>query len=359
MVTGEELEMTNQPFDKIDRELLNILQKDFPLEERPFFAIANLLNISESEVITRTKKLKGKVIRQISAIFDTKSLGYKSSLVAAKVDPDIIDKAADIINQHPGVTHNYQRNHEFNLWFTIAVPPDSRLGLERTIEILGQLAGVNSIRALPTLRVYKIGVQLDMTGKNIKEKTNRQYYSEENRKYASTSLSEEYITIIKKLQMDLPIVPNPFDNIAAEVGITVGELLEKTISLKEDGLMRRFAAVLYHRRAGFSSNGMGAWKVPEEILDEIGIKMASYRAVSHCYLRPTYEDWPYNIFTMIHGEDKKQVEEIFKIIEKDTGIKNRFILYSTKEYKKTRLQYFDSNIHEWEKQTIDNLNIVL
>ncbi len=358
MVTGEELEMTNQPFDKIDRELLNILQKDFPLEERPFCAIANLLNISENEVITRTKKLKGNVIRQISAIFDTKSLGYSSSLVAAKVDVDLIDEAADIINKHPGVTHNYQRNHEFNLWFTIAVPSDSRLGLERTIEVLGRIAGVNSIRALPTLKVYKIGVQLDMTGKNIKEKMSRQYYNEESRRNTSASLSEDYIEIIKKLQMDLPIVPNPFDSIATEIGISVGDLLEKSISLKEDGVMRRFAAVLYHRRAGFSSNGMGAWNVPEDVLDEIGTKMASYSAVSHCYLRPTYEDWPYNIFTMVHGKDEKQVEEIFKIIENDTGIKDRFILYSTKEYKKTRLQYFDSNIHKWEKHIIDNLNIV-
>lgn len=350
--------MTNQPFEKIDQELLNILQKEFPLVERPFLTIANSLNITEAEVIKRVGKLKGTVIRQISAIFDTKNLGYKSSLVAAKVNPNVIDKVAKVINQHPGVTHNYQRNHEFNLWFTLAVPPDSRLGLEKTVEVLGELAGVKTIRLLPTLKVYKIGVQLDMTGEHISDKMKNQYYSEKSRKKVSIPLSKEDIATIKILQRDILLEPRPFDKLAKGIGISVEDLLNKTKAFKENGIMRRFAAVLYHREAGFNGNGMGAWSVPEGQQEEIGCKMASYQAVSHCYLRPTYPDWPYNIFTMVHAKDDKQVEEIFKIIEKETGIKDKFILYSIKEFKKTRLQYFDSSIHTWEQEIIDSLENV-
>ncbi|MGD9677373.1 MAG: AsnC family transcriptional regulator [Vulcanibacillus sp.] len=347
--------MINATLEKIDQELLNILQREFPLVERPYLTIGNLLKISESEVINRIEKLKGTVIRQISAIFDTKSLGYESSLVAANVNPNLIDKVASIINQHPGVTHNYQRNHEYNLWFTIAVPPDSLLGLEKTVNILGKLAGVNSVRLLPTLKVYKIGVQLDMTGEKTSEKTNTQYYSENSRKKVTYKLDGEDIEIIKLLQKDFLIVPRPFDNLANEVGLSVEELLNKTRIYKENGLMRRLAAVLYHREAGFNGNGMGAWSVQEDQQEEIALKMSSYQAVSHCYLRPTYPDWPYNIFTMVHAKDNQQVEEIIKNIEMETGIKDRFVLYSIKEYKKTRLLYFDSGIDIWERELISSL----
>ncbi|OEF98070.1 AsnC family transcriptional regulator [Vulcanibacillus modesticaldus] len=336
--------------DKINQELLNLIQKDFPLVERPFLEIANRLNISEAEVINRIKELKGNVIRQISAIFDTKSLGYKSSLVAAKVNPESIDKAAEIVNQHPGVSHNYKRNHEFNLWFTIAVPPNSRLGLEKTVEILGKLAGVESIRLLPTLKLFKIGVQLDMTGKDTKRKVESQFYNEKKREESSIQLTDKEIAIIRVLQKDLAIISRPFSDLANEAGVTVQELLDKANAFKQRGIMRRFAAVLSHRKAGFKANGMGVWKVPKEKQEEIGAKMAAYQAVSHCYLRPTYPDWPYNIFTMVHGRSVEEVEDIFRMIEEDTGITERFVLYSTKEYKKTRVQYFTPEVERWEEQ---------
>ena len=151
--------------DAFDAALLDRLQNDLPLVERPWAALAELLEASEERVLERVRALRVEgIIRQVSAIFDTRRLGYQSLLVAAKVPEERQDEAAGVFSSHPGVTHNYLREHDFNIWFTLAVPPNSRIGVDRTIEILGDLAGVEAIRPLPALRFFKIGVDLDVQG---------------------------------------------------------------------------------------------------------------------------------------------------------------------------------------------------
>jgi DNA-binding Lrp family transcriptional regulator len=340
--------------DQLDQELLNILQAGIELVPEPFQVIADKLEITEAEVLERTKKLKGDSIRQLSAIFDTRTLGYKSSLVAAKIPEDRLDQAAQVINQHPGVTHNYKRNHDYNLWFTIAVPPNSKLGLEKSVEILGKLAGVEVIRLMPTLKLFKIGVQLDMTGKEDGTKAKaKPQYTEADRQNAVKEITDFDIAVIRQLQKDLPIVSRPFDGWAEELEVSTEDLLAAGRQMIERKQMRRFSAVLNHRKAGFRFNGMGVWAVPEDKSDEIGYQMAAFKAVSHCYLRPTYPDWPYTIFTMVHGRTKEECEEILQAIEDETGIKERATLYSTKEYKKTRVSYFTPEMEVWEGKVLE------
>jgi DNA-binding Lrp family transcriptional regulator len=110
------------------------------------------------------------------------------------------------------------------------------------------------------------------------------------------------------------------------------------------------AAILFHRRAGFSANGMGVWRVPEERVLEIGPRMASFRGISHCYQRPTYEDWPYSVFTMAHGRSKEECDAILDSIAEDTGIEDRRTLYSSTEFKKVRLRYFTDEHKRWEAE---------
>jgi DNA-binding Lrp family transcriptional regulator len=144
---------------------MNLLQSSFPLEARPFDLIAAEAELDPEEVKGRTQRLLDeRIIREITPIFDTRALGYKSMLVAAKVDSENPHRAARIINSHPGVSHNYLRTHEFNLWFTIATPPDSDLGLEGTLDVLQRLTGAESIRQLPTLVLFKINMNLEMEG---------------------------------------------------------------------------------------------------------------------------------------------------------------------------------------------------
>src|SRR5918995_213470 len=151
------------PLDELDRKLLNLLQGSFPIAARPYGRVGELAGVPEQEVLARTKRLlEERIIREITPIFDTRVLGYSSMLVAAKVDAENPWRAAKIINSHPGVSHNYLRDHDFNLWFTIATEPDSSPGLDGTLELLERLTGAESVRQLPTLRLFKIRMDLEM-----------------------------------------------------------------------------------------------------------------------------------------------------------------------------------------------------
>src|SRR5438270_3771800 len=153
------------PLDALDRRLLNLMQGSFPIAARPYEHVAACAGVSEQEAMERVRRLLQKrIIRQVTPIFDTRALGYSSMLVAAKVDPEYPHRAAQVINSHPGVSHNYLRNHDFNLWFTIATEPDSELGLEGTLQVLAREAGAESMRQLPTLRLFKIRMDLEMEG---------------------------------------------------------------------------------------------------------------------------------------------------------------------------------------------------
>jgi DNA-binding Lrp family transcriptional regulator len=270
-------------------------------------------------------------------------------LVAAKVDPENPWRSAQVINEHPGVSHNYLRNHDFNIWFTIATEPDSPLGLEGTLDVLGKLAGAESIRQLPTLKLFKIRMDLEMEAGTEKlaapvaeavapAETEAQPYDDFDK------------AVVRATQGDLPVVSEPFAAAAVELGITQQQLLVHLEQMQERRLLRRVAAILFHRRAGFSANGMGVWKVPDDRILEVGGRMASFRGISHCYQRPTYADWPYSVFTMAHGRSKEECDAILDSIAADTGISERATLYSSTEFKKIRLLYFTDDYRNWERQ---------
>jgi DNA-binding Lrp family transcriptional regulator len=333
--------------DDLDRKLLNLMQGSFPLERRPFDAVATLAGITEGQVLERVSRLLNeRIIRQVTPIYDTRALGYGSMLVAAKVDPEHPWRPAEIINSHPGVSHNYLRNHEFNMWFTIAVERDSRLGLDGTLDVLAELTGAESIRQLPTLKLFKIRMDLEMEG-DTKALTSAGQ-EQAPAPLEAIDYDERDVAVIRATQGDMPIVPEPYAPAAAQLGMDVDALLEHMAGMRERGLLRRVAAILYHRRAGFSANGMGVWQVPAERIEELGPRMASFRGISHCYQRPTYEDWPYSVFTMAHGRSKEECDAVLDAIAADTGIEQRATLYSSTEFKKVRLLYFTDDFRAWE-----------
>ncbi|HEX4673404.1 MAG TPA: Lrp/AsnC family transcriptional regulator [Solirubrobacteraceae bacterium] len=337
------------PLDERDKRLLNLMQGSFPIAPRPYQQVAAQAEMTEEQAIARIRELiDHRIIRQVTPIFDTRALGYSSMLVAAKVDPDNPWRSAKIINEHPGVSHNYLRNHEFNIWFTIATEPDSPLGLDRTLEVLGEIAGAESIRQLPTLKLFKIRMDLEMEGgtdalaKAVEvappAETERQPYDERD------------VAVIKALQGDMPIVSEPYAPAAEQLGMAQDELLAHLEGMQERRLLRRVAAILFHRRAGFSANGMGVWRVPDDRIMELGPQMAAYRGISHCYQRPTYKDWPYSVFTMAHGRSKDECDAILDSIADFTGIDERATLYSSTEFKKIRLLYFTQDYRDWERK---------
>jgi DNA-binding Lrp family transcriptional regulator len=337
------------PLDDVDKRLLNLMQGHFPIARRPYASVASEAGISEAEAIARVEHLlRERIIRQVTPIFDTRALGYSSMLVAAKVDPENPWRAATIINEHPGVSHNYLRNHEFNIWFTIATEPGSPLGLERTLEVLSELAGAESIRQLPTLKLFKIRMDLEMeAGTEALAMAAEAVAPAET---APQPYDELDVAVIRALQGDMPVVSEPYAPAAAEVGMPQPSFLAHLQGMQERRLLRRVAAILFHRRAGFSANGMGVWKVPDERIMEIGPRMAAVRGISHCYQRPTYADWPYSVFTMAHGRSKEECDAILDSIAQQTGISQRATLYSSTEFKKIRLLYFTGEFRAWERK---------
>jgi siroheme decarboxylase len=334
--------------DDLDKRLLNHMQNDFPLADRPFAVLAEQVGVSEDDVLERVHRLRAeKILRQVSAIFDTKSLGYQSSLVAMRTAPGRVHEAAQIVNEHPGVSHNYERNHEFNLWFTIAVPPSG--DLEATVWRLHELAAAESTRILYTLRLFKIGVDLDMVGNRAPDATATPQYSESDRNRAlQSALTDQDIAVIRELQEDVPAIAEPYAPMASRLGWSTEQLFEAAAGLKRRGFLRRVAAIMYHRKAGFRSNAMGVWAVPDSRIAEVGPKMASFAAVSHCYQRPIYPDWPYSIFTMVHGRTDDDCKAILRAIAESTEVDEYRELYSTREYKKVRLRYFTDDYAQWD-----------
>jgi DNA-binding Lrp family transcriptional regulator len=338
------------PLDEFDKKLLDTMQGKFRIVPRPYAEVASLLGVEEETVLTRVRELiEQRIIRQVTPIFDTRALGYESMLVAAKVDPEHPWRPAKIVNQHPGVSHNYLRNHEFNMWFTVATEPDSPLGLDGTLEVIKQETGAESVRQLPTLKLFKIRMDLEMSGDT--ETLAKAAQAVEPVDIEPQPYDELDKAVIRATQGDLPIVSEPYVDAARELGMPVDQLIAHLEGMQERGLLRRVAAILFHRRAGFSANGMGVWKVPEDQVLEAGRRMAAFRGISHCYERPTYADWPYQLFTMAHGRSKEECDAILDAVRDEVGcIEDRATLYSSTEFKKVRLLYFTDDFKAWERE---------
>ncbi|MGB2852121.1 MAG: Lrp/AsnC family transcriptional regulator [Solirubrobacterales bacterium] len=339
------------PLDDTDRRLMNLMQSEFPLVPEPYAMLAERAELDVDELMRRAQRLlDGRIIREITPIFDTRTLGFSSMLVAAKVDTEYPHRPAEIINSHPGVSHNYLRTHEFNLWFTIATPPDSELGLQGTLGVLQQLTGAESIRQLPTLTMFKINMNLEMEGGT--DALAAKVEAIPPRELERQPYDDRDIAVIQATQGPMAVVDSPYSEAAEEVGMTTPELLSHLEALIERKILRRVAAILFHRRAGFSANGMGVWKVRPERVADVGGRMAAVRGVSHCYERPTYADWPYSVFTMAHGRSKEECDAVLDSIadEHDLHGDDRAVLYSSTEYKKIRLRYFTDDYREWEQE---------
>jgi siroheme decarboxylase len=330
---------------------MNLLQSSFPLQREPFVPLASEAELEVDELKARTQRLLDeRIIREITPIFDTRALGYSSMLVAAKVDSENPQRAAKIVNSHPGVSHNYLRTHDFNLWFTIATPPDSKLGLPGTLEALMRETGAESMRELPTLTLFKINMNLEMEGGT--DKLAAAVDAAPPRELEPQPYDETDIAVIRALQGPMQVADRPYDGAAAQAGMSPDDFLAHLQGMVDRKLLRRVAAILFHRRAGFSANGMGVWRVPEHEISETGRRMAAFRGISHCYQRPTYPDWPYSVFTMAHGRSKSECDAILDSIAEECSIggDDRATLYSSTEYKKIRLHYFTPDYAEWEAE---------
>jgi DNA-binding Lrp family transcriptional regulator len=216
--------------------------------------------------------------------------------------------------------------------------------------VLKRETGAQSIRQLPTLTLFKINMNLEM--ERGTEALASAVDAALPRELGPQPYDDTDVAVVRALQGPLAVVDQPYEEAADEVGMGPDRFLEHLRGMVDRKLLRRVAAILYHRRAGFAANGMGVWRVPEERVLEVGSRMAAVRGVSHCYQRPTYPDWPYSVFTMAHGRSKDECDAILDRIadEHDLHGEDRAVLYSSTEYKKIRLHYFTDDYARWERE---------
>lgn len=331
--------------DQITRLLLDQLQRSFPVETEPYRILAGKLGVAEQDVIERIGQLKEeRLVRQISAIFNTGAVGYRSSLIGMAVPEQQTEEAARVINRYPGVSHNYLRPGRFNIWYTIAVPPGKQV--EEVVKSLTAASGGWPTLVLPALKKYKLAVVLDVLDESDEGMGSDTPDVPATEASVAFRADADSIRLVRCVQEDLPLVPRPFGQWAERLGCSESELVDRINRWVDQGVVRRFAAVLNHREVGFSANGMVVWSCPLERIDQLGRILASHSEVSHCYYRPAHDDWPYNLYAMVHGRSVDDCEDIAARLAAAIGNKKYRIMFSTKEFKKIRLKLF------WEEPSL-------
>jgi len=315
-----------------DKQLLIILQKELPLVSKPFLLLAKRLNIPEKKVLNKAKMFISKgTITRIGAVFNSNSLGYKSTLVAMKVPEEKLNLVIPIINQLKGVSHNYLRDNEYNLWFTISGP--SETSLKKIINRLKMRTGIKDFLNLKIKKMFKIDTSFS-TGSKINQKR---------RKISRPiQLTAKDKKLINRLSKSIPLTSLPFKKIGEDLGLKEEEVLNKISNWLRQGIIRRFSAIVRPTKIGLEGAALGVWRVNRGKIDEVGKLMAEFPQVSHCYQRVIYPEWRYNLYTMIHGKDKNDCQKIAERISVKTGISEYKLLFTLKEIKKESLHYFEA-----------------
>jgi len=338
---------------EFNRALLSLIQRRIPLVRQPFALVAAELGCDESAVLDGVRCLRSEgLIREISGLFNAPSLGYAQTLVAMRIDPQHLDEAGRIVAAHPGVSHCYGRSGQLNLWFTLAVAPQSEPGLEATTRILGRICHADDVLSLPTKRRYKLYVHFDagLTGETLRSSDATALPAEVPRTAAGVGPTKAQRRAIRALQVDLPTVRDPFPAIAAEARMDADELLVHAADFLAAEWMRRYAAAVDHRAAGVEANVLVAWHVDDAQADRAGAAAAGFSAVSHCYLRAVAQAWPYNLYTMIHGLSREDCRMCIQRIAAATGLSDFAELWTTANYKKQRIRLFTDDQACWEAQ---------
>ena len=338
---GEEPFCTHQPKrrdalerDELDDRLLSLIQTDFPVTVRPFDTLAETFDTDARRIIQRINRLqRAGVIRRLGAVFDSKSLGYVSTLVAASVPPEGLDEVAATVSELSGVTHNYRREHAYNLWFTLTAESAQRLQ-----DILADLASRTGAGffPMPALAVYKIRVDFRLgEGGPAAEAASPVRQSGE-----VASLDDRQKQLVRRLQESISLTDQPFDIPADEIGWPTQRVIEQIGDWRQAGVIRRFGAVVDHHRLGFAANGMAVFRVPDDEIDDVGRRLAERAEISHCYHRPPLEGFDYNLFAMVHAQTPEQVRAIVADIAGRIGPYEHTVLFATTEYKKVSMKYF-------------------
>jgi len=336
---------------KLQKRLCNELQDGLGVCARPFDDLAKYLGSDEVTVLREIGRLKeAGIIRRISALIDYRALGLTSTLVAAHIPEEDLKEVAEAVNSLRDVSHNYRRNHYYNLWFTLQ--GESEKEIERTLSELGERFDID-FHSLPVKRIFKLDVRFDVESEGQLSGDVEQATAEVKRKREKVKIemSESEKKILVELQGDLELTSKPFaphqlgvSRSSIGAGLCVGGLEEKEVleiikGLIDKGVIRRIAAVVDHRKLGFTANVLFCSEVPESRAVEAGERLARFGIVSHCYERETFEGWAYNLFAMMHGRSMGEIQHVINRFVEAEQIDSFELLPTAAELKKRPVKY--------------------
>lgn len=296
--------MDDKPLSDLEFRLLNDWQRGFPLAPRPYAEIARQLGVEESAVLVRLADLKARGhISRIGAVFRPHVLGY-STLAALACPPERLEGVARLVDAYPEVNHNYEREHRYNLWFVVTAP--SRERVAETLAAIQRDTGLRPID-LPMRADYHIDLGFDMRRATPRPHQDSAGPTPDAQRLRALLDGVDY-ALAGALEAGLDLTTRPYANLAARCGLAEPECRRRLGRLQQLGVARRFGVVVRHRELGYTANAMVVWDVPEARVDEIGRRLAGESAVTLCYQRPRrLPDWPYNLFSMLHGRDREGV----------------------------------------------------
>jgi len=278
--------------------ILEASQRDFPLVPRPFAALGERLGVGEETVLAAFARAASEgVLSRLGAVFRPGAVGA-GLLCALALPENELEAVAARVSAEPGVNHNYEREHRYNLWFVVTGQDEA--ALERTLAAIERIAGRRALR-LPLVEEYYVDLGFALDG-STRPRAPRALPVER------TVLSAPERALLGAVEEGLALVPRPFSEIGRRAGLEEVEVLARLRDWIARGLVRRFGAVLRHRPLGFSANAMALWQVPEARVREAGLRLAAHPAVTLCYRRePDLPVWPYTLYCMVHGRERQAV----------------------------------------------------
>ena len=317
---------------QLQKQLCTRLQQGLPVCERPFDNIADELGENVENLLEQIRQLKNEgFIRRFRPIINHRALGKSGTLVTAHVPEERLQEVGERINALSGVSHNYLREHFYNLWFTLQAQSDSEI--EHILKDLHECFSIE-FHHLPVVRTFKLNVRFDITD-NKKDTQNKAVSKP---KDETVVLNEDEKNILSKLQNELEITETPFSFLSSE-NFPIEDVLKIIRRLIERGVIRRIAAVIDYRQVGFTANALFACEVPQEKIIEAGEKLAASELVSHCYERKTFEGWPYNLFAMMHSKSMEEIQKQVRDFIESEKIKSHALLPTITELKKEPVQH--------------------
>lgn len=331
--------------EDLTEKLLNDFQRNFPLNPLPFKQIANALNTSTEVVIEKLKELQQRgAVSRVGPVFSPNTVGV-STLAAMAVPAGKLEEVAEIINQYSQVNHNYEREHQFNLWFVVTA--DNQETLQQTLNNIQQRAGYK-VLSLPLLKEYHIDLGFRM---NLKDRKDIDHVDTTSTATSAPTLPVETQLasaedLIEIIQTGLPLVARPYQEIAERLGWSEQIVIEKLQTMIDGGVIKRLGIVVRHHELGYRANAMVVWDVADDQIDQLGAKLGMQDCVTLCYQRPRMlPEWPYNLFCMVHGRDREDVLECIATMAEGLGLENvsHTVLFSGRRFKQRGAIYRDAN----------------